>query len=91
MGTFGTQPLASPVLSLDFKEIIVHAHSLAQEESKASESTSVPDWELEKIIAYVQSFTQEENNSGKHTLIPNTEMDKIIGIQQTNESQQSRR
>ena len=62
MGTFGTQPLASPVLSLDFKEIIVHAHSLAQEESKASESTSGPDWELEKIIALCSHLHKKKTN-----------------------------
>ena len=54
------------------------AHSLAQKESKVSESTSVPNSELEKITAHAKSFTQEENKSGQQTLMPNTEMDKII-------------
>ena len=57
---------------------MARAHSLAQEESKVSESTSVPNSELEKITAHAKSFTQKENKSGEQTLMPNTEMDKII-------------
>ena len=43
-----------------------------------SESTSVPNSELEKITAHAKSFTQEENKPGEQTLTPNTKMDKII-------------
>ena len=46
---------------------MARAHSLAQEESKVSESTSVPNSELEKITAHANSFTQEENKSGEQT------------------------
>ena len=59
------------------------AHSLAQEESKVSESTSVLNSELEKITAHVKSFTQEENKSGEQTLTVNTKMDKIIARAQS--------
>ena len=52
--------------------MMARAHSLAQEESKMSESTSVPLSELEKITAHAKSFTQEENKSGDQTLMPNT-------------------
>ena len=61
---------------------MARAHSLAQEQSKVSESTSVPNWELEKITAHAKSFTQE-NKSGEQTLTPNTKMDKIIARAQS--------
>ena len=62
---------------------MARAHSLAQEESKVNESTSVPNSELEKITAHAKSFTQEENKSGEQTLMPNTEVDKIIARAQS--------
>ena len=83
MKNFEAQPLPSPVPGLDLEKIIARAHSLAQEESKVSESTSVPNSELEKIIAHAQSFTQEESKSGEETLMPNTEMDEIIARAQS--------
>ena len=58
-------------------------HSLAQEERKVSESTSVPNSELEKITPHAKSFTQEENKSGEQNLTPNTKMDKIIARAQS--------
>ena len=62
---------------------MARAHSLAQEESKVSESTSVLNSELEKITAHAKSFTQEENKSGEQTLTVNTKMDKIIARAQS--------
>ena len=83
MKNFEAQPLPSPVPGLDLEKIVARAHSITQEESKASESTSVPKSELEKIIAHAQSFTQEESKSGEETLMPNTEMDEIIARAQS--------
>ena len=62
---------------------MARAHSLAQEQSKVSESISVPNSELEKITAHAKSFTQEENKSGEQTLTPNIKMDKIIARAQS--------
>ena len=81
--TLGAQPLPSPVPGLDAEKIMARAHSLAQEERKVSESTSVPNSELEKITAHAKSFTQEENKSGEQNLTPNTKMDKIIARAQS--------
>ena len=81
--TLEAQPLSSPVPGLDVKKIMARAHSLAQEESKVSESTSVLNSELEKITAHAKSFTQEENKSGEQPLTLNTKMDKIIARAQS--------
>ena len=67
MKNFEAQPPPSPVHGLDLKKIIACAPSLAQEESKATESTSVPNSRLEKIVAHAQLFTKEESKSGEET------------------------
>ena len=64
-------------------QITAHAHLLAQEESKASESTSVPGSKRKEITAYAQSFAPEEHKYSEQTLMPNTEIDEIIALAQS--------
>ena len=71
------------LVCISCKSLHTLIYSLKIEESKASESTSVPGSKRKEIIVYAQLFAPEEHKYSEQPLMPNTEMDEIIALAQS--------